>query len=54
MFTISGTVMTIIALQFWFVTKYWQVNAIESLLMATASLILTVYWLPESPRFLYS
>lgn len=54
MFVISGLVMSVISLQFWFVTKHWEANGIESLILALISLGITYVWLPESPRFLYS
>jgi putative MFS transporter len=53
-FLFFGLAMSYIALQFWFLTKEWQVNAGISLLLASLSLISTIAWLPESPRFLYS
>lgn len=46
--------MSAIALQFWFLTNYWQVNALEAIVMAVFSFFATIFWLPESPRFLYS
>ena len=48
-----GFVMTFIAMQFWFVVKYWQINAVWALLLAITSFLLSIYWLPESPRFYY-
>lgn len=45
--------MVFISLQFWFLNKYWQLNAVEALVLSTMSLALTLWWLPESPRFLY-
>lgn len=53
MFMCFGFVMTFIALQFWFVIKYWQINAVWALALSFLSFILTVFWLPESPRFYY-
>jgi hypothetical protein len=53
-FLFFGLAMSYIALQFWFLTKEWKVNAGISLLLASLSLISTIAWLPESPRFLYS
>ena len=53
-FAVFGFVMTYIALQFWFIIKYWQINAVWALVLALASLVLTLLWMPESPRFLYS
>jgi MFS family permease len=52
-FLVFGFAMTYIALQFWFLTKNWRVNAAISLLLAISSLIATCTWLPESFRFLY-
>ena len=52
-FVVFGFVMTYIAMQFWFIIKYWQINAAIALVLAFASLILTVAWLPESARFYY-
>lgn len=52
-FLVFGFAMTYIALQFWFITKNWRVNAAISLLLAITSLVLTLTWLPESFRFLY-
>ena len=52
-FVVFGFVMTYIAIQFWFIIKYWQINAAIALVLALASLIFTVAWLPESARFYY-
>ena len=52
-FMAFGTVLTCIALQYWFLVKYWQINAVWGLTFALISLFLTICWLPESPRFLY-
>jgi hypothetical protein len=51
---VFGFVMTYIALQFWFIFKFWQVNTVWALTLAFTSFILTIIWLPESPRFYYS
>ena len=53
-FMVFGVVMTYIAMQFWFIVKYWQVNAVWSLALSIFSLVVTFVWMPESPRFLYS
>lgn len=52
-FLVFGFAMSYIALQFWFLTKDWRVNAAVSLSLAVLSLIATIVWLPESFRFLY-
>jgi MFS family permease len=52
-FLVFGFAMTYIAIQFWFITKNWRVNAAVSLFLAITSLITTIAWLPESFRFLY-
>ena len=52
-FLVFGFAMSYIALQFWFLTKNWRVNAAVSLSLAVLSLIATLAWLPESFRFLY-
>lgn len=52
-FLVFGFAMSYIALQFWFLTKNWRVNAAVSLSLVLLSLILTIAWLPESFRFLY-
>ena len=52
-FMCFGFVMTFIALQFWFVVKYWQINAVWALSLALISFVLTITWLPESPRYYY-
>jgi len=49
-----GVVMTFIALNFWFVTKNWYVNVYIALVFCLGSLVFTLFWLPESPRFYYS
>ena len=46
--------MTYIALQFWFLTSDAFVNNYIALGLATISWLLVFFWLPESPRFLYS
>lgn len=53
-FMVFGVVMTYIAMQFWFIVKYWQVNAAWALLLATSSFVATILWMPESPRYYYS
>lgn len=53
-FMVFGVVMTYIAMQFWFIVKYWQINAVWALVLATISFVVTVVWMPESPRYLYS
>ena len=50
---VFGFIMTWVALQFWFIFSHWQINTIYALTFAIASLILTVTWMPESPRYLY-
>lgn len=50
---VFGFIMTLIALQFWFVCPYWQINAGYALFFAVVSLILILVWLPESPRYYY-
>lgn len=52
-FIVFGVAMTYIAMQFWFITKYWQINTVFSIILSLLSIGLTVYWLPESPRFYY-
>lgn len=53
-FMVFGFVMTYIAMQFWFIIKYWQINAVWAIGLALISFVCTVAWMPESPRFLYS
>ena len=53
-FMVFGFAMTFIAMQFWFIIKYWQINAVWALTLAITSFVLCYAWLPESPRFLYS
>jgi SP family galactose:H+ symporter-like MFS transporter len=53
-FMVFGFVMTYIALQFWFIFKYWQINALIAITLATLSFFLTVTWLPESPRYYFA
>ena len=52
-FLCFGLVMSYIALQFWFLTKNWRVNAAVSFSLAFISLVATCVWMPESFRFLY-
>jgi len=53
-FLVFGFVMTYIALQFWFITKDCYVNNYIALSIAIISWLCVFFWLPESPRFLYS
>lgn len=53
-FLVFGVIMTLVALQFWFVVDHWQYNAAYALFFAVVSFILIVSWLPESPRYYYS
>ena len=53
-FLVFGFAMTYIALQFWFITSDVYVNNWIALVIAILSWILVFFWLPESPRFLYS
>lgn len=46
--------MTFIALQFWFLNKYWQPLAGIALLFAVISFFTVLLLVPESPRFYYS
>lgn len=52
-FLVFGLAQSYIALQFWFLTKDWKVNAYFSIALCSVSLFATCFWLPESPRFLY-
>ena len=53
-FNVFGVAMVYIALQFWFITKNCVVNNYIAQVLCLVSFVLTVVWLPESPRFLYS
>ena len=52
-FMVFGLAMTYIAFQFWFLTKDVFVNYYIALALALLSSVLTIIYLPESPRFLY-
>lgn len=44
-----------ICLQFWLIpSRNWFGCAYASLILAIVSLVLTLWWMPESPRYLYS
>lgn len=49
-----GVCATIEALQFWFIFKYWEINACYALIMALISVVAAVAWLPESPKFFFA
>lgn len=51
---VFGFVMIWIAIQFWFIFDFWQINPIYSLVLCFISFTLTLLWLPESPYYLFS
>ena len=53
-FMVFGFVMVYIAAQFSYITKDCYVNNFIALGLALLSWVLVAFWLPESPRFLYS
>ena len=53
-FFVFAFAMTWIALQFWFITKDVFVNNYIALAMAGFSWITVIFFVPESPRFLFS
>lgn len=53
-FLVFGVAMTYIALQFWFLTKDCFVNNYIALGLALVSLASVTFYMPESPRFLFS
>ena len=53
-FLVFGVAMTYIAIQFWFFTKDVFVNNWIALFLAVSSWICVTFYLPESPRFLFS
>lgn len=52
-FLVFGFAMTGIAQLFWWVYKDWVYNAYIAMTLCVFSLVLTLVWLPESPRFLF-
>lgn len=42
------------AIYFWFLSKNWMGMAIIALITAVLSLILTIFIMPDTPRYLYS
>ena len=53
-FNVFGVAMVYIALQFWFLTKNCIINSYIAQVLCATSFLLTVFFLPESPRYLYS
>ena len=53
-FNVFGVAMVYIALQFWFLTKDCIINSFIAQTLCAVSFLLTICFLPESPRFLYS
>ena len=53
-FNVFGVAMCYIALQFWFITKFCNINCYISLVLSGISFFSCLLLLPESPRFLYS
>jgi len=54
-FVAFATSKVLICCYFWLSTgKNWKLNAIVAIVMATLSLFLTIFFVPESPRYLYS
>ena len=47
--------MITIALRFWFIAdRTWTWNAYLAIFLAIVSFVFTAFYLPDSPRFLYS
>ena len=54
LFLTLGIVTTYHGIQFYFITSDAHVNNWIGLILASISMLLTLIWLPESPRFLHS
>ena len=53
-FNVFGFATVYIALQFWFITNKCVINSYIAQVLCVISFIITLCFLPESPRFLYS
>ena len=52
-FNVFGLAMCYIAIQFWVITINCRINCYISMVLSSASFVLCLLFLPESPRFLY-
>lgn len=53
-FVVFGCLQIMFSIYFWFISKYWDTLAYSGGVLTVISFIMTIWKLPESPRFYFS